>query len=586
MQNLAKAFAPNQGVKAFNNLSKAFKKGPKAEGTPTRSEAVGDAMEAVGTAYAAYQMGNQIGKAVGKAIGLGQRGQNVAGGVTGGAAAGYTLGGPIGAAIGAVVGGVLGFMKKIPKIPQSYASVTVGENGIAVGGKGSKIGKADARVGEQMGAAAASVFNQFALENNARLTAGNYGTFGKTVLSNDGIKGEVAYYSVNGKANKKGKLKGVQGVDWISGTDSEVNAFALISQVRKGMIKGLSDTVNTIFANTKAKNMESLNADLEVGKAFDAFIKGSFKLTDVSSQVLSLNETYRKLSRQAKELGLSEDKLRTARDKMMGQMKDEFNFSISQGILGITNPAMAGYNALVKEYKDTVESAMAVGGDLVAVEELFGLKRAELAKQWADQATNGMVTAAKDLYTQLTATVNSPLNAGTVLANASSTFGGLRTELAGGNYANAGNLQSFATNYLDAARAMYGSSGQYFDIFADVTEFLQQMSAITGIGPGGSGGTEIPALPSMDSLVAEINAQSLEMVAATGQVGTAVIEGSTAFVDAIANLQAALGGGTVVDAPTPTSPTTAGTVGTVSGTTTSSFFGGMITRNTESRSLV
>jgi hypothetical protein len=548
---------------AIKNLGTAIKSG-KGIG-----EAAGGAMGAAGNALAAYQMGNTLGKGVAKALGGGFRTQAVAGGITGGAAAGFSLGGPIGAAIGAVAGGILGFLKKKPKTPSTWGEVIVGADGLAEGGAGQKYGKGNKEIGKQMASAGATLFNQFALSMDAYLTPGRYGAFGKTDFKGkykDNTSEEKAFYSLTGSTSK-GVPTGREGVDWVRGSESFVQAWALIQQVRRGMITGLNKTQQTVFANTKAQDMDTLNKDIEVGKAFDAFLAGSFRLTDASKQVMELNKSFNELSRQAKALGLDTDKLTVARDRMMKQMKDEFDFTVSQGILGLTNPAMQAFNALSHEYRDAVETAMAVGGDLSAVEEYYGRQRAELAKQWADIATNGLVSAAKELYNSLTASSNSPLNAGTVFNNSRDLFSGLQSELSSGNYSNVGQLSSYAQNYLDSARNLYGSSSGYFDIFHDVTNFLSQMSGLTGgVNPDGTP-NEPPSLPDLDALVAEINAQSLEMVEATGAVGAAVIEGSTSIVDAIHNLAVALGyrfPESPPTTPTPTPPTGySGSVGTV-----------------------
>lgn len=522
------------------------------------SQTAGSLMQAGGQAFAAYQLGNTLGKTVAKFLGGGQRTQNVAGGITGGAAAGFSLGGPIGAAIGAVAGGILGFLKKVPKVASSYGSVVVGANGIAGVGSAGKYGPGDKKLGTQMASAGARFFNQFALEFDGMLKAGNYGTFGSRAFEK---KGPVeSFYSLQG-IGKKGKPAGREGVDWIKGTDSQVQAFALIQQVRRGMITGLTKTIQTIFANTKASDMEGLNADLGVGKAYDEFLRGSFKLPDLGRQIQSLNEAFNKLSVQARALGLDEMKLVAARDRMMKQMREEFNFQISQGILGITNPAQAAYNALVEDYKASVGNAMAVGGDLVAVERYYGLKRAELAKQWADLATNGLVTAAKEILYSLKATSASPLNAGSIFGNARDAFQGLATQLRGGDYSNVDKLSTYTQSYLDAARQMFGSSSSYFDIFQQVTDLLNQFTDIAGsMAGGGSTPGSAPSLPSLDGIVAEINAQSVEMINELGLVGGAVMEGSVSIVDAINNLAIALGyklPGTGV--PTTPAPVTPGT---------------------------
>jgi tape measure domain-containing protein len=548
----------DQSRAAFGTFTSWVKGGMPAGGA---GDAISGALGAAGTAFAMYQTGNMIGKSVAKALGGGFRTQAVAGGITGGAAAGYSLGGPVGAAIGAVVGGVLGFLKKKPQIPSSFGAVKVGDNGVAIVGTTGTHGNADAKVGQAAAQAGASLFNDFAATYGGYLSAGNYGTFGKREYdpAGPGNKGMYSFWSSRG-VNGNGKPAGTMGVDYIYGTDSEVQAFALLKQIREGMIKGLSDTILTVAKNTKATTMEALQSDLGIGQAYDQFIKGSFTLTDVASKISDLNEAFNKLKAQATVLGLSEDKLVKARQRMMNTMKEEFNFNIQQGILGYTNPALAAFNQLQKEYHDAVESAMAVGGDLVAVEDLYGRKRADLAKQWADIATNGLASAAQDLYNSLTASGNSPLNTQTVFSNARDLYTGLTSQFLSGDFSHVDQLSTFAQNYLDAARQMYGSSTDYFDIFKQVTDQLAMYENGSGL-PGTTGGP--PELPGLDDMVQEINDQSLEMIDAMGLVGQAVVEGSTNVVDAINNLAIALGqkipATTTTTTSTPTGPTSGGT---------------------------
>ncbi len=551
---------------AIKDLAGAIRSGKVTAGS------ISGAIGAVGNAYAAYQMGSAVGSGVAKVLGGGFRTQAVAGGIMGGAAAGYSVGGPIGAAIGAVIGGVMGVLKKKPKKPSFYGSVTVDEEGYAVGGKGKSKGKgATDAMGKASAAAGASLFNTFAKSMDAYLTPGKYGTFGSRVFGKD--TEATAFYSLTGKM-KKGKPQGEKGVDWVKGPESFVQSWALIQQVRKGMITGLSQTLQTVFANTKAKDMESLNADIQAGKSYDEFVKGSFRLNEAQRQMMSLNQAFKELSRSAKELGLDEAKLGRARARLIKQMKEEFDFGISQGILEITNPAQAAFNALVAEYKSTVATAMTVGGDLVAVEKYYGLKREEMLKQFADSATNGLVSAAKNLLYELTSTQSSPLNQTAIFNNARDAYSGLKGELAAGNYANVGQLGTYTQNYLDSARQMFGSSSSYFDIFQQVTDFLTQMSALTG-GTGGTGGITTPSLPSLDDVVAEIAEQNQEMIAEMGLVGTAVVEGSSQIVDAINNLAIALGytpAGVVAVTPTPTVTAPVGTSPTLTTTQPTSSY--------------
>jgi len=497
-------FANLKSVYDYHSNQQAFK--DLKSGT---TDAVEGAVSAGMKAFAAFGMGKQVGKM----LGLGRTGSNV----LGGASAGYSVGGPIGAAIGAGValwGSIL--LKK--KIPSAYSNVTVGANGAAMGGAAGVYGKGDKKVATAAGQAGAGLFNQFAINYDGTLAAGNYGTFGSRKFKENGKKVDESFYSLTGNL-KKGKPVGQEGVDWIKGTESEVQAFALIAQLKKGMIGGLSPTLKTVGMNTKATTIEQLQSDMEVGKAYDTFVKASYQINDTAKQVRDLNDSFESLSKQAAALSLSEDKLAKARDRLLKSMKENFNYGVSQDILGITDPTQAAYNDLVKEYKDRVESGMAVGGDLVQVEKLYGLKRVELAKQLAEEQTN----VYKDLLTSLTSSSSSPLNADTVLQNAQGQFEGLKGAIKSGDTSGIDNLQTYVENYLGAARNVNASGSGYFDIFNEVTSFLQSMSDSTST-TNGTSNADLPSLPSLDSIIAEITAKNDEMIDVQTNIGTAIVE--------------------------------------------------------------
>lgn len=496
----------------FKDIKSVFAKG----GDLTKT--LGPAVKAIGTAVAAFSAA----KGIAKALGAGRTGSNVAGG----AAAGFSLGGPIGAAIGAVAGLAFSFLTK-KKISSAFSSVSVGANGIAAGTSGTygngKIANAD-----KAGKGGSALFNQFAIEFDARLKAGDYGTFGSRKFKGD--KEKSAFYSATGQI-KKGKPVGVEGVDYVKGTDSEVQAFALRSQIKSGQIQGLSKTLQTVGTNSTAKTLEELQQDFAVGKSYDEFIRASFAVAETANQVRELTLNTEKLKKQAALLGLAEDKISDARDRIIKKMRKDFNFTVSQGILSITDPRLEAFNALEKEYRDTVENGLAVGGDLLAVEKLFGLKRVEIAKQVAEEQAN----VYKDLLTSLTASSSSPLNADSVLRNAQDNYRGLQTKIRSGDLTDLDKLGTYTENYLAAAREVNASGSGYFDIFNEVTNFLSQMSAVASTSST-TGGSELPALPNLDVIVAEITARNQELVDVNNNIGVAIVETAATNVTELQNL--------------------------------------------------
>lgn len=557
------------GTSYFSKLGKIFdwKGNQKAIGDMFKggvgklSETLGPAMQALGSAFAAFSMGDTLGKGLGKALGLGDKGSSVLGGVMGGAAAGFSLGGPVGAAVGAVAGGLLGLFtggqKKERQYPVAWGGVNVDQYGIARIGQVGTASSGTRQMGEAAGSIGARIFNQMAIELNANLRAGNYGVFGQAAFSRSGEDEVSPFYSLTGQMNgihPAGRL----GVDYVKGTESEIQAWAVLQQFRRGMFEGLSQTMRAVLTNTQAKDMESLTQDIAVGKSFEDFLISSYALPEVTSQIRELEEGFRTLSRQAKLLGLNETALANARQRLLNRIRDDFNFSIQQGILEITDPRMAAYNELVRQYRESVDEAIAVGGNLAEVERLYGLRRAELLKQTSESAFEAIRESARDLLEELTASQSSPLAGRTILSNAAASFTSLRTELLAGNTTNADQLGSYAQNYLQAAYEQYGSSTAYFDIFRSVTEFLQQMENYSGgaLGGGTDGGAPLPELPALQDLVDEITARNAEIAELTGAQTEAIVEiGSEQLVvqeEILAVITNALnnaGGGTGVVGP-------------------------------------
>lgn len=480
---------------------------------------IGKVAQAAGQAYAAYELGSGIGKA----LGLGK----TASGAMGGAAAGFSLGGPIGAAVGAVIGGVAGFLKKTPS---ASANIVVGEDGRAVVTGARKRGKGDKQGAINMATAGSNVFTDFADQFESTLSVGSYGTFGS--------RKKKTFYSTLG-VSKKGKPLGREGVDFIYGDDSQLQAFALKKQISAGKFSGLDPIYQTIARNSGSSTIEAFNDDLNVGKAYLDFIDQAIPKSGIAKSVHDLQKSFTLLSSKSRSLGLDTNKLTKAYDLMMKTLKEDFNYSVNQELLGFTDPLMAEWNDLLKEYEQTVADGQAVGGDLLKVEELFGKKRQALIEQFLEQGVNSVKNAGKDLLYQLTATSASPLSAGTVFGNAQSAYNSLTGEFASGNYTNADKLNEIVTSYLDAARNIFGSNSQFFDIFSQVTGFLGADNSYGNIpGQDGTPAGELPELPALQEVIAKLEEQKNALIESNNAVGTAILDGNSQITNLLQRILA------------------------------------------------
>lgn len=484
-------------------------------------EGIGKVAQVAASAFAAYELGSSVAGA----LGLGKVGK----GIFGGAAAGYSVGGPIGAAIGAVIGGVAGALKKTPS---AYAKITKTEDGqLGISASG-KRGKGDLVGAKNLATGGISLFEDFSDQFGASLSAGDYGTFG--------VRKKKTFYSTIG-TSKKGKPLGREGVDYIYGDDSQLQAFALRKQIQAGKFAGLDPIYTTIANNSKSSTIDAFNDDLNIGKAYLDFIDQAIPKSDIQKNISNLQKSFDLLSAKSKSLGLDTNKLTRAYELMKKTIKEDFNYSINQELLGFSDPIMAEWNDLVKEYEQTVADGVAAGGDLLKVEELFGKKRQALIEQFLEQGVNAVKNAGKDLLYSLTATSSSPLSAGTVFNNAQSAYTGLVGEFAAGNYTNADKLNEIVSSYLDAARSIFGSNSQFFDIFNQVTGFLGSdlsYGSGSGSGAGGTPANDLPELPTLQSVLSKLEDQKNALVESNNSVGTAILEGNAQITELLAQLVA------------------------------------------------
>ena len=511
----------NQSVfgAGFRDLKDVFKSGTGS--ISSRLGKLGDGMGKVAgvavNAIGAYSMG----KGLAKTLGLGNTGQQA----FGGASMGFAVGGPLGAAIGGAAGlaaGLLGFGKKTPF---ASANLVVGASGRA------EIGSTSVKDGGNLegvtsrGNAAASAFGQLADALDSYLTAGNYGTFGEAKIKG---KNNNKFYSLTGQLDKKGRPVGTAGVDYVNGNDEDaLQAWAMRQQILRGKFANLDPVYSTIAKNTTATTTEGLTQDLSVGKSYLDFIASARIETDVQKQMRELNEGFATLKRTSAALGLETGKLDAAYAKLIKTQREDFNFDINQQILQYTDPMMAAYNDMIKDYEEAVANASAVGGDLAKVEELYGLKRKEILEEYANAGLNAIRNSAKDLLSQLTASPSSPLSPFTVLENSRKEYEDLVKEIKGGDYTNVDDLQEKAQNYLDAARNTGRSSADFFDVFNNVTEFLKLISDESwGVG-GGTPVSDLPELPAINSVMEKISKQNDDLLGVQKDIGAAIVDGNS-----------------------------------------------------------
>ena len=508
----------------FEGLKKAF--GDSNLGLGKRlgklGEGLGKFAGVAGKAFAAFSAGSELANF----LGLGKAGENILGGATAGAA----IGGPVGAAVGMTIG----LIKTLfAKTPSAQTSVFVGEGGFAAPGASSRYGRGDTKQSMALAAEGSNIFNRLAIQLGGSLSAGALGAFG--------VRKDKPFYSVTGQV-RKGRPQGIEGVDYIFGTPSETSAFAIKKAASNNRFVGLDPVYDQILKTTTASTIEGLNEDLTTGQEYINFIEQSKGLVDAAKQVADIQKKFQQLSSQARILGLEEDKLRVARDRMLKTLRTDFDNEIQNQIDELQDPLKAAFDKLVKDYTDAVKTADAVGGDLTNVEKLYGLKRAEIIADYNEKMNSGIKNSAAELIKGLTAGTSSVFSPYTGFVNAKANYDKVVSELRSGNTTNLGQITNLASEAIDSARNVYGSSTDFFAIFDEIMGLLKEVEKGSFGVIGKTTPENLPELPSVTAILDQIKAANSELTDVTKAVGAEIAEGNQIMSEGFGNLASLLSG--------------------------------------------
>ena len=169
--------------------------------------------------------------------------------------------------------------------------------------------------------------------------------------------------------------------------------------------------------------------------------------------------------------------------------------SIPKRLLAFKNPTAAAINDLNAEFVKLI-SYLKEGGataqQFAEAQELYDLERARAI----EQATNQSVSAITDFMEQMTSSGSSPLNKRTVYENASTTLGGLASQINSGKVVDQNALTSAAANFQAASRNLNGSSQAFFADFDMLYDLLGKARANALQGSvDASGNPTLPGSP-------------------------------------------------------------------------------------------
>ncbi len=178
-------------------------------------------------------------------------------------------------------------------------------------------------------------------------------------------------------------------------------------------------------------------------------------------------------------LSTAEQELLAAADDVNQALQDivngrNFRREVELSFIGLKNPMAADLARLSDQYAEQKKLAEKYGADMVKLEAIYQANRKEIIEQYQEQQFSSL----KALLTSLTSGSASPLSPTTRLGLAESRYNSLRAAAMRGDDAAIDQLAGAATDFLDAAKAVYATSDGYFSRYNAV---IDDVSKITGV---------------------------------------------------------------------------------------------------------
>ncbi len=308
--------------------------------------------------------------------------------------------------------------------------------------------------------------------------------------------------------------------------ESDLNAeFAALTQEAVDLKANVDEVTKLHEVSLKELND---NYD-QVIEDFDLNISNrlsAFDMTEREKAESDLNAEFAALYKEADDLEANVDAVATLHETSLKNLNDSYDQAITDFNTGIANQLTA-FNldgqALdlfnwQQEKDEAIKQAKDIGGDVTAVEELYGLKRTAIVENYAKQSAEALNTSVttglgdylsgvsdyvsgkqqdikqdyqeqfdllkeqarvarelRDYVEQLRLSELSPYDPGEKLQEASEQFAALFVKAEAGDLDAAGKLQSAADAYLQNADAYYGRTDIYTGIFNDVSDSLDEL---------------------------------------------------------------------------------------------------------------
>lgn len=258
-----------------------------------------------------------------------------------------------------------------------------------------------------------------------------------------------------------------------------------VELAKLGTVTGINLQTALKNINTEGRTFEEVLEDISFANMLDNLTLIDKVVAPASDAINELNKQVNEYIDTAKRLGLAEEQIAEARDTQFMRMRSGFNSSISGQILGFTNPAASQINELNAAFAPIVREAIAVGGDLALVEELYGLRRQEIVEGILgdqEQAYKDLSDKLKGFLLDIQAIRDGlaldptlgGLNRQGRAGEAQNIFDRLQARVLSGDVTSLDDLQKTTQDYLNASLDYFGPTETYLKRLEDVYTLLDQ----------------------------------------------------------------------------------------------------------------
>ena len=401
-----------------------------------------------------------VGSFANSLLGGNELGGNIGAGV--GALAGTLAFGPLGGLLGGAAGGALGGLFGSEGTEASeFSGLTGGDTGLYSRLYGSK--NADVSIAQGIADAVGSL------------------SLGLGSLSGVNVNDLLVEGGLNTK-QKGGGFFTFQGQDILFDENNPDSLNSALARLSVAMLEAgdvTNESISTAIQNlsTEGRSLEEVLGDLQFAAAFEELSFVEETATQAEQAIAALNEQFDAAVAKARELGLEEQRINDARDDALETLRTDFNQSISDRILELTNPKQAELNRLDDTYDAIRENAIGFNGDLLLVERAYQLERQNIIKEGVVEVASTLGDTVSGLQSQLTSI--SQFNRSILLSE----VGGLSSENRRGEALRQFQSVQAAYNEGDATLQEVQASGQALlnaskDYFSFTKEFYDDQALV------------------------------------------------------------------------------------------------------------